>query len=123
MQGKLVLNEDFRQTMKKCSGDRAWLVALPENTWTETDLNPYCTMNYDEGQIQIDLYWMRFSTRPFIDIVTNGPGCVPHQLYGWDRASRRYILLSLKCTGTGSAEKLNSNDDRFFPLDMTGNRP
>lgn len=122
MGDKIFLNEEFRQTMKKCTGDRAWLVVLPENSWTETDLNPYCTMSYDEGQIRIDLYWMRLSTTPFVDIVTNGLHCIPHQLYGWDRAFREYVLLSQKCTGAKALEKFTGKYDIFLAPNVTGVR-
>lgn len=116
MEDKFFLNEDFRQALKKCSGDKSWLVVLPENTWTETDLNPYCTMSYDEGQIRIELYWTQLSTKPFIDIVTSALSCIPHQLYGWDRASRGYGLLSRKCTGTRVYENFTGTYDRFLQM-------
>ena len=44
------LGEEFKHELAKCSDHRSWIVALPENTWTATDLNPYCSMNYDEGR-------------------------------------------------------------------------
>ncbi|OGW41679.1 MAG: hypothetical protein A2010_09710 [Nitrospirae bacterium GWD2_57_9] len=110
MQDMQVLNEEYRQTMKKCAEDRSWIVVLPENRWTETNLNPYCTMAYDEGQIRIDLYWTRPAARPFIDIVTSGLTCIPHQLYEWDRTSGQYLLRSAKCTGMRPVENYTGMD-------------
>jgi hypothetical protein len=104
MGNKTMLNEEFRQTMVNCAGDRSWIVMLPENAWTEIDLNPYCTMDYGEENIRIDLLWPRFSSRPFVDIITGGLLCTPHQLLGWDTVNRTYRPVSRKCTGVRAME-------------------
>lgn len=111
------LGEEFRREMAKCEGDRSWLVALPENTWTPIDLNPYCRMAYDESGIVIDVYSIRSSPRPMIDISTNGFKCVSHRLYGWDGRSAGYRLRAEKCTGSRPVENfsLNSTMNQVFP--------
>jgi hypothetical protein len=111
------LGEEFRREMAKCEGDRSWLVALPENTWNPIDLNPYCSMAYDESGIVIDLYSIRSSPRPLIDISTNGFKCVSHRLYGWDGRSAGYRLRAEKCTGSRPVENfsLNSTMTQVFP--------
>ncbi len=92
------LNEEYRQARTRCEEDKSWLVLLPENAWTSVQLNPYCSMDYGEEGIQIDLFWTE-GARPLIDIVTNGLSCTPHYLYGWNRRDERYELNSTKCTG------------------------
>jgi hypothetical protein len=104
------LNDEYRQAIARCSSDRSWIVVLPENAWTEIDLNPYCTMDYGEDQITIDLYWHRSSRMPFIDVVTRRLTCIPHELYGWDRRARAYELKERKCTGARSVELFTGND-------------
>ncbi len=104
MKNMAALNEDYKQTMMKCADDKSWIVTLPENEWSEINLNPYCTMDYGEDAIRVDLYWTRSSTRPLIDIVTNTLTCIPHDLYGWDRKTSHYMLKSSKCTGMKTIE-------------------
>lgn len=94
-----MLDDEYRRTMAECREDRSWIVVLPANTWTEIELNPYCTMMYGEDQIRIILYQSVASFRPLIEIVTSGLTCEPHYLYEWDRRSRGYELRSRKCTG------------------------
>lgn len=116
MKGMNTLNEEYVRTMKKCRDDKSWIVVLPQNEWTEIELNPYCRMDYDQDQITINLYWPDASARPLIDIVTNGLSCVPHHLYGWDRKSRKYVLKSRKCTGERSVESYTATNWRLLPL-------
>ncbi len=113
--GPGMLSEEFRQFLEKCSGDHSWLVSLPENNWTAIDLNPYCTMAYDENGIVIDLYWTKSSSRPLIDISTNGFQCVAHRLYSWD--GHVYRQVADKCTGSRPNERysLESAMRQVFP--------
>jgi hypothetical protein len=111
------LGEDFKQELMRCSGDRSWIVALPENTWTPIELSPYCSMDYDEEGILVEMYWTRFSSRPLVDISTNGFKCVSHNLYGWDVTAGAYRLKANKCTGSRSTEhySLNSPMRQVYP--------
>ena len=104
--------------LAQCADDASWIVSLPENTWTEIDLNPYCTMDYDEDQIGIDLYWLEPVRRPLIEIVTAALTCEPHQLYGWDRRSQAYRLQAAKCTGSRPVENYSASGvmRQLFPL-------
>lgn len=99
MKNETTIDEQYYETMRKCADDRSWIVAVPGNAWSEVDLNPYCKDSYGEDEIGIILYWVGGANRPLIEIVTNGPACVPHQLYGWDRKANKYILKEIKCTG------------------------
>jgi hypothetical protein len=111
------LGEEFKQALKRCTADRSWLVTLPENVWTPIELNPYCSMDYDESGILIDLYWTRFSSRPFIDISTNGFSCIAHRLYGWDARAGAYRLKADKCTGSRPQQlySVNSPMRQVYP--------
>lgn len=109
------LNEEYVRTMKRCIHDKSWIVVLPENEWTEIELNPYCTMDYDQDQITIVLYWSRGSSRPLIDVVTSSLSCIPHYLYAWERTSRKYVLKSKKCTGGRSVESYTATNWRLLP--------
>lgn len=110
MKQMTLLNEEYKQKLKQCRDDRSWIVVLPENRWTEVELNPYCTMHYGEEQISIDLYWAGYSKKPFIDIVSNALTCVPHQLFGWDRRMHAYVQKSSKCTGNRPFENFTGTD-------------
>jgi hypothetical protein len=111
------LGEEFKQALKRCATDRSWIVALPENSWTPIELNPYCTMDYDESGILVDLYWTRFSSRPLIDISTNGFRCISHALYGWDARAGAYRLKADKCSGSRPREHytLNGPMQQVYP--------
>lgn len=106
MKNVTALNDEFRRAITQCRDDKSWIVTLPANRWTEIDLNPYCSMMYEERQIRIILYRTVSSFRPLIEIVTGGLACEPHYLYGWDRKSRGYELKSAKCTGRRRVESL-----------------
>lgn len=116
MRNVTVLNEEYRQAQMKCGRDRSWLIMLPENAWTEIDLNPHCAMDYDEDDIVIDLYWPGSSARPLIDIITDGLTCVPHRLYGWDRRTDSYKPLSMKCTGLNVPEGYSATGSEYRQL-------
>lgn len=104
MGNRTVLNEEFRRAMEQCSGDHSWIVTLPANQWTAIDLNPFCTMEYDQGQIEIDLYWANSSAWPLIDFITPGLTCIPHSLYGRAGMTRAYELKAGKCSGMRAFE-------------------
>ncbi len=123
MKNVKTFNEEYKQTMRTCAEDKSWIVVLPQNEWSTIDLNPYCTMDYDEQQITIDLYWADSSSRPFIDVVTSSLSCVPHHLYGWDRSMHKYALKSRKCTGSRSVESYTATEWRLLPLLPPGQQP
>lgn len=125
MKNMTSLNEEYKQTIMKCAADKSWIVMLPGNEWTEIDLNPYCSMDYGEDEITLDLYWADSSARPFIDVTTSGLTCVPHHLYGWDRETGKYELLSTKCTGRRTWESYkgaySKSQQLFLPgMEMKG---
>lgn len=97
--GMEVGSEAFYAAYSKCSGDKAWLVLLPENRWTEVEVNPYCSESYGPDEIDILLYWAAGHERPFVEFVTNGPACIPGYLYGFEKKTRRYRLLAEQCGG------------------------
>jgi hypothetical protein len=116
MKNRSTLNEDYKKARTMCGEDKSWLVLLPENAWSEVDLNPYCTMDYDEEGILFDLYWTGSTIRPFVDIVTNGLTCVPHRLYGWARKTGRYEPIAVKCTGLRTVEGYPGTGSRLDQL-------
>lgn len=89
----------FYAAYGKCSRDKAWIVLLPENRWTEVEVNPYCAESYAPEEIDILLYWSSGHERPFVEFVTNGPACIPGYLYGFEKKTQRYRLLAEKCGG------------------------
>ncbi len=97
MKNITTVDDRYYEAMQKCSGDRSWIVLAPENVWSEVDLNPYCAESYGEDEISFVLYWVDSGGKPFIDIVTNGPACASHKLYGWDRKGGKYVLKADKC--------------------------
>jgi len=92
------IDDQYYETMKKCAGDRSWIVASPKNVWSEIDLNPYCTAAYGEDDIAFTLYWVEKAVQPMIEIATKGTDCTPRKLYGWDKKANKYSLIAEKCS-------------------------
>ena len=91
------IDDQYYAQMQKCADDKSWIIVKSKNTWSELALNPYCTTAYGEDEISFDMYWVRGVTLPYIDIVTNGAACVPHQLYEGDPKTGVYRPVAEKC--------------------------
>ena len=100
VKGAKVGDKNADLIMSKCNSDKSLIATLPENSWSEIDLSPYCLEFYgfNRKDIDIQLYWVGYFQKPLIEIITNGPACVPHDLYGWDVKMKRYRKIAQKCT-------------------------
>jgi hypothetical protein len=85
--------------MPSCFKNNSILRAGGDMKGVAADLNPHCSDGYAISEVNIAVFWISPEKYPLIEIVTNGPACVPAYLYSYDRAKGRYVLAKEDCSG------------------------
>jgi len=88
-------NEEYTQCWQK----KSILRASTNNPGLSIDLNPYCSEAYGVDEVDLSLYWISLKEKPIIEIVTNGPACVPATLYVYNKTKKSYERAAEKCGG------------------------
>lgn len=83
----------------KCASNTARLKASLKDEGLSINLNPHCSESYGQDEVSISLYWISLKNKPLVEIVTNGPACVPAMLYIYNETSHKYELAAKKCGG------------------------
>ena len=63
------------------------------------DLNPWCSEIYGLDEVDIRLFWLSADEVPLVEIVTNGPACVPAVLYRFSERTGAYEKAAENCGG------------------------
>ena len=87
----------FMTSESMCAGNEALLGVAPRGGWTPVRLNPFCDETYTTTEADVILYWLEGDEWPHVEVVTNGPACVPAELYRWDSRTRRYAMARKAC--------------------------
>lgn len=66
---------------------------------TDIYLNPSCSESYGPDEVEIQLFWLNVFDPPLIEIVSNGPACIPVHLFAYDKFSESYKLAAKMCDG------------------------
>ena len=88
-------DEEYTQCLKK----KAILKASANEPGLKIDLNPYCSESYGANEVDFSLYWVSLKEKPIVELVTNGPACVPASLYVYDKTKKSYMPAAEKCGG------------------------
>jgi hypothetical protein len=87
----------FMSGESMCVDNQAVLGVGPRGGWTPVRLNPFCNETYTTTEADVILYWLDGEEWPHVEIVTNGPACIPAELYRWDPRARRYVMVRKAC--------------------------
>jgi hypothetical protein len=80
-----------------CSNNRAWLAVEPLLQWIQLPLNPHCDETVSMDEVDFALYWLPGEPYPHLELVTNGPACVPSWLFRYASQRQRFELARTAC--------------------------
>ncbi len=83
----------------KCEKNRSMLRVAGRPKGLAVDLNPRCSESYGLDEVDIRLLWLSVDEAPLVEIVTNGPACVPGVLYRFNDRAGSYEKAAEKCGG------------------------
>ena len=72
---------------------------LPGGAWTSIDCQPFSNDVYGPDEVSFRLFWIAGQTVPLLEIMTNGPACVPAYLYAFDSRLHQFVLKGKACGG------------------------
>lgn len=88
-----------REPSDACDENRTLLLAAGSDAGAELQANPHCWWWVEMGgagleDLDFHLYWLRGESYPLVELVTDGPACIPVYLYRFDADDRRYRLVA-----------------------------
>ena len=75
----------------------SWLKVLPFDNWISLDVYPFTSDCYRPNEVTFRLFWLPNELYPYIEIVTNGPACVPMDLFRFDSVEMIYKHVRHLC--------------------------
>ena len=81
-----------------CWKNSAFLARWPEVNWIKIDLNLNCgEAAYGTDEVHFSLYWLKGEKYPFLEMITNGPACVPAYLFRYSESRGQFELVGHQC--------------------------
>lgn len=82
-----------------CMNNRSQLRVAGKGKGIAVDVNPWCNEVYGIDEVDIRLFWLSANEAPLVEIVTNGPACVPAVLYRLNDRTGSYEKAAENCGG------------------------
>ena len=82
-----------------CGSNRSILRVAGRGKGAAVELNPWCSEVYGIDEVDIRLFWLSADEVPLVEIVTNGPACVPAVLYRFNDRTGSYEKAAENCGG------------------------
>ncbi len=71
--------------------------SYPGGQWSQIDLRPYTSDCYGPDEVDFTLFWLPQEDYPYIEVVTNGPACVPVDLLKFDPQLQTFQVVRHLC--------------------------
>ena len=76
----------------------SWLRVSTYSTWVPIDLYPFTSDCYGTEDVDCRLFWIPDEKMPYIEVITNGPACIPMDLYRFDPKEKIYTHVRHLCS-------------------------
>lgn len=84
---------------KDSSQKKSWLKVLPFDEWIPIDVYPFTSDCYGTNEVDFRMFWLTKESLPLLEITTNGPACVPMDLFKFDFKEKIYKRVKHLCGG------------------------